>query len=445
MGRIAVSLIAGLLLSATNLGHAQMSDLQKPMYPLTPAETVLYSFLGGSDGFLPTSSLIVDAGGSLYGTTPNGGDSNNGTVFQLTPPTPGNSSWTETVLHRFEGGLDGSYPWGGVIFGPGGALYGATAYGGTFNIGTVFKLTPPKKGGTQWTNSVLYSFTGKADGGAPFAGLTIDASGSLYGVTAYGGTLNIGTVFKLTPAATEQVPWTESVLHTFSGADGAFPNAAPTLSSKGELFGTTPNGGAAFEGTVFELTPPAAGQTQWTDKVLYSFTGLADGGQPYAGVIVDESGALYGATLIGGTSNLGAAFKLTPPRKGQTLWTETVLHSFAGGADGARVLAGLTFGARGALFGTTGEGGPSNLGTVFKLTPPANGQSQWTETVLHGFTGNDGAEPGASVIFRTPRVLFGTTASGGLSKEGTVFELTSEKRCDHDLLATNVGAARKCK
>ena len=97
------------------------------------------------------------------------------------------------------------------------------------------------------------------------------------------------------------------------------------------------------------------------------------------------------------------------------------------------------------VFGTTGEGGPSNLGTVFKLTPPANGQSQWTETVLHGFTGNDGAEPGASVIFRTPRVLFGTTASGGLSKEGTVFELTSEKRCDHDLLATNVGAARKCK
>jgi len=341
-----------------------------------PVETVLYSFTGGSDGAGPIADLIADKEGALYGTTQNGGTGNNGTVFKLTPPAKGQTAWTETVLYRFTGGSDGAIPFAGLIADKEGALYGTTQNGGTGNNGTVFKLTPPAKGQTAWTETVLHSFCshpqppGCSDGAAPRAGLIADNQGALYGTT-HGG----------------------------------------------ESPGT---------GTVFKLTPPLKGQTAWKETVLYNFCselGCSDGYEPRAGLIFDKEGSLYGTTEFGGTDNNGIVFKLTPPAKGQTAWTETVLQSFAGGDGANPVFAGLIVGNSGALYGTTYRGGSANGGTVFKLTPPARGQTAWTETVLHSFTGSDGANPYAGPI-ANHGALYGTTYSGGTAGFGTVFKLT---------------------
>jgi uncharacterized protein YceK len=170
----------------------------------------------------------------------------------------------------------------------------------------------------------------------------------------------------------------------------------------GALYGTTALGGNSACsvlgcGTVFKLTPPSQGETAWTETVLYSFKGASDGANPFASLISGESGALYGTTLLGGSGNCfgsecGTVFKLTPPAEGETVWTETVLYSFNGGSDGNFPRASLIADERGALYGTTSSGGGSNCpgfvcGTVFKLTPPAEGQTAWTETVLYGFKG----------------------------------------------------------
>ncbi len=161
--------------------------------------------------------------------------------------------------------------------------------------------------------------------------------------------------------------------------------------------------------------------------MLYGFTG---GGDPEAGLIMDASGALYGTTEHGGGDDSGTVFMLTPPVAGETRWTETVLHTFTGGADGFAPLAGLIMDASGALYGTTWSGGPgcvgANCGTVFKLTPPASGETRWTETVLHSFTGGaDGADPGAGVIMDASGALYGTTVNGGgrAPRCGTVFKV----------------------
>jgi uncharacterized repeat protein (TIGR03803 family) len=206
-------------------------------------------------------------------------------------------------------------------------------------------------------------------------------------------------VFKLTPPAPGLTRWTETVLYSFAGTgDGCIPQYGRLIfSSKGALFGTTRGTtrviGAA-SGTVFKLKPPAPGQTLWTEKVLYSFKGGSDGSQPWAGLIFDSEGALYGTTYFGGPKNFGTVFKLAPPAAGQTEWTETVLHRFHGvaGGDGENPAGGLVFDSAGALYGTTLAGGAISLGTAFKLTPPAAGQTHWTETVLSDLP-NGGANP----------------------------------------------------
>jgi uncharacterized repeat protein (TIGR03803 family) len=187
------------------------------------------------------------------------------------------------------------------------------------------------------------------------------------------------------------------------------PLAGLIADEQGALYGTTAFGGNGNCvpngcGTVFKLTPPGKGQSAWTETVLHSFQGSSssDGFLPEAGVIIDKEGALYGTRFVGGSNNCepdgcGTVFKLTPPTKGQKTWTETVLHSFQGGNDGYFSYAGLIADKRGALYGTT-FGGGRLYGTVFKLTPPAPGQNTWTETVLHSFTGSDGAFPYAGLI-----------------------------------------------
>jgi uncharacterized repeat protein (TIGR03803 family) len=270
----------------------------------------------------------------------------------------------------------------------------------------VFKLTPPAAGQTQWTETILYRFTGAGgDGDGPEAGLIFDSKGALYGTTsAGGGPSNCGTVFKLKPPAAGLTQWTEEVLYSFAGAgDGCRPLYGRLIfDSEGALYGTTQgttNVIGAASGTVFKLAPPAAGH-MWTETVLYSFKGGSDGSQPWAGVIFDSKGALYGTTEAGGegascgTAGCGTVFKLKPPAAGLTLWTEKVLYRFQGtaGGDGQAPHGGLVFDNAGALYGTTSAGGNIQLGTVFKLKPPAAGLTQWTEKVLSDLS-SGGANP----------------------------------------------------
>jgi len=420
------------------------------------SETVVYSFKGGSDGVSPQAGLILDKNGTLYGTT-SGDDSTFGTVFRLVPPASGTGAWTETALYSFQGGSDGVKPLAGVIVDTYGALYGTTTYGGrgagcgSTGCGTVFRLAPPPPGAGPWTETVLYSFQGGNDGINPQAGVILDTYGALYGTTTYGGTgtgrcggeSGCGTVFKLTPPVPPAAQWIETVLYSFQGgSDGSAPQAGLIFDTSGALYGTTQSGGSAGYGTVFKLTPPAPPATQWTETALYSFQGGSDGAYPYGGVIFDTSGALYGATAIGGTgtncasTGCGTVFRLVPPASGTGAWTETVLYSFQGGNDGESPLAGVTFDTSGALYGTTRSGGSSGgsngiygNGMVFKLTRPSStphfvSQTPWTETVLYNFQGgNDGAFPYGGVTFDSRGALYGTTGGGGSSNFGTVIKL----------------------
>jgi uncharacterized repeat protein (TIGR03803 family) len=424
-----------------------------------PTETVLHRFKG-SGGMAPKSSVIFDRSGALYGTTLNGGNPDNsgeGTVFKLAPPIPPATHWTETVLYRFiKGDPDGTNPNVGLIFGRHGALYGTTDGGGQpigIGNGTVFKLTPPIPPATGWTKTVLYAFKDVPDGALPSAALIFDDHGALYGTTAEGGNLDSsdgfgkGTVFKLTPPIPPATNWTESVLYRFKGLpDGAYPSASLIFDSDGALYGTTVLGGISDlfselgNGTVFKLTPPVPPQTQWTKTVLYRFKGgdigAYDGVHPFAKLIFDSHGALYGTTASESNSahNFGTVFKLTPPAPGHTQWTETVLHRFKRYPDGDNPVAGLIFDSHGALYGTTLQGGPSGLGTVFKLTPPIPPATHWTETVLYNFNGTspfpgkpqDGERPKAGLTFDPSGALYGTTAEGGSDffDGGTVFKLT---------------------
>jgi uncharacterized repeat protein (TIGR03803 family) len=342
-------------------------------------ETVLYSFVGGSDGKVPSSGLIFDKAGNLYGTTEYGGGTGCsgagcGAAFELSPN--GSGGWTETVLYRFCSATnctDGALPQG-LIFDGSGNLYGTTSSGGQSTCfqggqcGTVFELSPNGSGG--WTETVLYSFEGGSDGFSPTPGLIFDRSGNLYGTTQYGGGgsctgtnySGCGTAFELSPNGSGG--WAETLLHSFSAAgDGSLPAAGPILDQAGNLYGTTQQGGTANCGncgTVFELSP-GSGDT-WTESILYDFQGslgggLTDGWDPTAGLIFDKNGNLYGTTNYGGSEGdgYGTVFELSPNGNGG--WTEGVVYGFQGGGDGSRPNAGLILDQGGNLYGTTYMGG----------------------------------------------------------------------------------------
>jgi uncharacterized repeat protein (TIGR03803 family) len=326
-----------------------------------------------------------------------------------------------------------------------GVLYGTTQGASPDCIdnttcGTAFRLSPPSTGQTEWSETVLYRFcslSNRADGGRPLAGLIADKQGVLYGTTQSGGAAGQGTVFKLMPPANGQSEWTETVIYSFCSlpncSDGARPLGTTLIADKhGAFFGTTLAGGAADQGTVFKLTPPARFQTEWTETVIYSFCSLpncSDGASPTAGLITDKQGALYSITYYGGAAGQGTIFKLTPPAKYETEWTETVLHSFAGTPnDGAYLQLGLIADKHGTLYGATLEGGANELGIVFKLTPPARFQTEWTETVLYSFCSlpncSDGISPLGDLIADKHGALYGATLNGGAASHGVVFKLS---------------------
>jgi uncharacterized repeat protein (TIGR03803 family) len=387
----------------------------------TASERVLYPFDdNGEDGLYPYAGLIFDSAGNLYGTTNKGGVYGVGTVFELTREAGG--GLTETVLHSFDDdGKDGSYPYAGLIFDSAGNLYGTTFLGGAYNGGTVFELTPKAGGG--WKEAVLHSFNpGGKDGFNPYAGLIVDANGNFYGTTVDGGAYGGGAVFELTRGAGGR--WRETVLHSFNpgAADGSGPYGGLVLDKAGNLYGTTSAGGAYDYGTVFKLTSQAGGG--WREKVVHSFNNDGkDGFNPYAGLTFDALGNLYGTTLYGGIYNVGAVFELTH-NAGKGL-TEKVLHSFDdNGSGGDGPYAGVIFDASGNLYGTTFYGGAYGDGMVFELTPRSNGGT-WTETVLHNFNNNgkDGFNPYAGLIFDAAGNLYTTALDGGAYTYGTVVEI----------------------
>jgi uncharacterized repeat protein (TIGR03803 family) len=383
----------------------------------------LYAFSGGTDGDGPYA-LILDSVGVIYGTTGSGGAQQGGTVFKLTPNPDG--SWLESVLHDFTGIVngDGAAPSAGLIFDQAGNLYGTTYDGGAQEGGTVFKLTPNPNG--NWTESVLHSFSG-GDGAMPAAGLIFDQAGNLYGTTVGGGINNCGgfgcgVVFKLSP--NPDGSWTESLAYSFNGGtDGIYPSAGVIFDKTGNLYGTK-YGGAFNQGTVFELTPNADGS--WKERVLHSFcsaTSCRDGLYPRASLIFDAEGNLYGTTSGGGSHGDGVVFKLTP-NQGRR-WKESVLHSFCSAMncnDGSGPAAGLIFDHSGNLYGTTGGGGTYGYGVVFKLAP--NSQGGWNETVLHRFADHPEAAPNAGLIFDAAGNLYGTTYGDLSTTFGSVFEIT---------------------
>ncbi len=333
---------AGNLYGATFAGGA--SDLGTLFkVDATGKETVLYSFTGKPDGEHPTSNLLRDKAGNLYGSAYEGGASGYGAVFKL------DVSGKESLLYSFGPGTDGEYPGSGLIEDAEGNLYGTTGYGGASGNGTVFRIS---KSGTE---TILYSFTG-TDGQYPFATLLRDSAGTLYGTTSAGGTYSDGTVFKLTKQQKE------TVLHSFAGGkDGATPYAGLVQDEKGNFYGTTYYGGAGCDGydcgTVFRL------DFRGKEAVLHAF-GQSDGHYPDSGTLArDKSGNLYGTTYAGGSADMGVVFKVSGSGK------ESVIYSFTGGADEGLPVAGLTPDRSGNFYGTTLGNSSSTYGTVFKIKP----------------------------------------------------------------------------
>jgi len=277
----------------------------------------------------------------------------------------------------------------------------------------VFELTPDLSGG--WTESVLYTFSGLKDGASPFAGLTFDLAGNLYGTAVDGGTYDHGAVFKLAPSLGG---WTESTLYSFSGRDGENPYGGVTLDRAGNIYGMTYYGGRHGYGVVYELSLGSSGG--WTQTVLHNFTGGKDGGNPYADLTLDAGGNLYGTTSSGHTSGYGVVFELIPSSSGT--WTEKVLHSFTGGRDGTSPSSTLIFDAAGNLYGTAEFGGARGYGVVFELAISSGGI--WRQTVLHSFTSKDGFEPLAGLVLDAAGNLYSTTILGGTDGYGVVFEVT---------------------
>jgi uncharacterized repeat protein (TIGR03803 family) len=415
------------------------------------SESALWNLGNGTDGVQPHSNLIADNSGNFYGTTRFGGIYGGGTVFELTPPSTIGGSWTEAVLWSFGNGTDGHNPYIGLTMDARGNLYGTTEFGGLYaepNGGaTVFELTPPSTAGGNWTESILWNFGNGADGFQIVAGLIIDAGGNLYGTTQCGGANGddpfcTGTVFELTPPSALGGNWTESILWSFDGTDGLYPSAGLIMDAGGNLYGTTACGGTYGDcgnsdgGTVFELMPPSISGGKWTESVLWNFGNGIDGHSPYAGLIMDTAGNLYGTTgggfngPGGGTYNGGTAFELTPPSISGGNWTESILRSFGNGSDGQTPNASLIIDSGGNLYGTTKDGGPWFGGTAFELTPPSTAGGSWNESILWGFgNGTDGLNPdNASLTFDNSGNLYGTTGGGGTGgaafRGGTAFEIS---------------------
>jgi len=386
-----------------------------------PPFKVLHAFGLGKDAGGLWSSVVFDQQGNIYGSSTGGGAYNGGTVFQLSPGQ--NGQWSEAVLYSFPSfPEDGDGPWGGPAVDASGNVYGTTQEGGLYHRGIAFELSSGPDG---WSETVLHNFAGPGDPTCCVWGnLTLDQYGNVYG-TGY-------SAFELSPGPSG---WSESILHTFAdkNGDGDFPQAGPILDDSGNIYGATTYGGgeptcpANTCGTVYELQPVGGA---WKEHILHRFGSFAGDGEVLSSgeVAMDSKGNLYGSTVQGGANlcvdvGCGTIFKLAPVAASTgTVWIETILYNFVGGAAGLTPGGSVIVDGAGNLYGTTISGGSPECqcGVVYELSPKNGG---WKYTILHTFTGSDGAQPDANMTFGPDGNLYGTTATGGTYGAGVVFEI----------------------
>jgi len=397
------------------------------------AYRAIYKFRG-SDGWNPIGVPAVAKNGDLYGVTNAGGHYNLGTVFKLTAPQTRGGTWTKSVLYDFPGGKGGGYPTS-LVIGTDGNLYGVD-YGQS-----IFELTPPSFQSSAWKYAVLYTLNQNSEGSA-IHNLTLDTEGNLYDSAELGGDFGCGysggcgTIFRLKRPAQKGGKWRFNVLYTFTGnPDGAQPFAGVTFDQSGNLYGTTNFGGTTGYGAVYRLSPPQKKGQSWTETVPYSFDSSTGYG-PEGPVIFDSLGEMYGTTAFGGDLNCqggfgcGVVFQLSPHAdKAGAAWTYATLYAFQGGNDGIDPTGYMAFDSTGSLYSTTREGGGGTgyAGIAFRLTPPARKCDAWTETMLHRFVAPEGAGPNAGLTWGKWGDLYGVTELGGIGCQGegcgTVFEL----------------------
>jgi len=321
----------------------------------------LYTF-DGTHGAYPNAGLIADANGNLFGTTAVGGPNDYGTVFEIVKTASGYAS-TPTVLVAFDG-ANGAEPFGALMADANGNLFGTTAFGGApggIGYGTVFEIVKTATGYAS-THTILARFDGGANGASPFGALMADANGNLFGTTRDGGSSNLGTVFEILKTASGYVS-TPTILASFDVTSGVNPTSGVIADANGNLFGTTTDG-VVNRGIVFEILKTAGGYAS-TPTVLFNFL-YAEGGNPFAGLIADANGNLFGTTIWLGALGYGTVFKIVKTASGYAS-TPTVLYNFDG-TVGAAPYAGLIADANGNLFGATGGGGANDQGTVFELS-----------------------------------------------------------------------------
>ena len=366
------------------------------------AAKLIYSFAGSGDGEYTDTELVMDSVGNLYGTSVQGGTYGGGTVFQVTP------AGVHTVLYDFTGGADGGEPYKGVTLDTQGNLYGTAVTGGGGSCeggcGVAFKLS---NSGGVWTQTVIHTFTGGNDGSGPGSPVAIDKQGNVYGTTPTGGANGMGVVYQLRPGAT-------------GGNDGGGGSASRLMiDATGNLYGVCTVGGTNGFGTVYKMSSV---QGKWQFTTLYAFKDQPDGALPYGGVISDKAGNLYGTTYYAGVHDLGTVYKLT---HGNGTWTESVLYSFKGGTDGASPISSLVADAAGNLYGTTSDGGAAACvcGVIFKLTRGATGK--WTESVAYRFPGMP--QPGFAyngMVGDSAGNFYGATVHGGSGNDGAIYQFT---------------------
>jgi uncharacterized repeat protein (TIGR03803 family) len=409
-------------------------------------ETLLTSFtyVGvGTGGLYPSAGVVFDEAGNLYGATRDGGAANAGIVFRLKHPGPGSTTWTRTTLHEFAGGNDGQVPLSTLIIDAAGNLYGTTVGGGTDDVGTAFELSPPKADTTAWRHTVLTSFAGLGLN-YPNEGLVADRAGNLYGTAeGYLGTDGLhwknSGVYELSPPTPGKTGWTLSVICKQDGqtickqADqtiGNSPENRLTIDTAGNLYGTAAGGGIDGGGSVFELSPPPAGTTKWTARVLYhAVAGEVGPFTSFSKLVFDAAGNLYGTSYSGGQYAYGTVYRLSPPKPGQSAWTPTILLSFDV-ADGYQPETGnLVVDKAGRVFGVTRYGGDDNVGLAFELIPPKRKGDGWLDKTLTSFSGALGVFPNGALTADKSGTIYGTTLLGGIGSgpenygAGAVFTL----------------------